>query len=166
MLNHQDPRRAAQLDLQSTSPDQRFFNHLSLTSALEMSLVGVIKLFPKDSVLLREREEVEEVYIIQEGFVASGLYQSVNPSLWLYVSGPGALVDSFGLLHPATSPVTVVALGDVKALAIPQSRFAEIMGKEPAVEVALLRSLSTRLSLINQVAFGELVCGRPAYSRN
>ncbi|MBI4202762.1 MAG: Crp/Fnr family transcriptional regulator [Chloroflexi bacterium] len=166
MLNHSDPRRAGQRDLQTLSLHERFFNHLSPVNALEMCLAAVEKQFAKDSYLLREGQDIEEVYIIQEGLVAAGLYRTVSPSLWLYVAGPGTLVDSYGLLGAVASPVSIVALSDVKTLAIPRERFAEIMGREPAVENGLLRSLSGRLSMINQVAFKELTTGFPAPSRN
>ena len=97
--------------------------------------------------------------------VTVGLYGNVNPALWLYVSGPGIIVDTCALLEPPVSPVSICALTDVDVLAIPRETFAGLV-QQTAVGYEILRNLSARLALINQVALKELSQEYPGPSRN
>ncbi len=122
--------------------------------------------FPGKTLLLREGAQIEEVYFILRGMVAVGLYDDSNPALWLYVSGPGTVVDMSALLDPPVFPVSIRALSDVAALAVSRSVFVEIIEEEPTVGYQILRNLCSKMSLINQVTLREISSKRPGPSRN
>ena len=107
------------------------------------------------SVVSPEGREITEVYFLLEGMVTVGLYGGTDPDDYLYISGPGTVVDMCALLDPPISPVTVRALTDVEVQVIPREGFVQMVKSEPSLGSELLRELSTRLSLITR-AVGRL----------
>ena len=127
---------------------------------------GTVKEFPREAVMLDEGAEIEEVYLILRGMVSVSLYPSVNPALWLYVAGPGTLVDVSALLDPPISPVSIRALWDIEVLAIPRDAFADLMKEEASVGYEILQNHCNRLALINRVALKQLAQEFPGPSLN
>ncbi len=166
MLNYSDPRRRSQLELQAIVREAEYLNKLPSHLMLRLNLAGTLKEYPAEALILAEGSEIEELHLIMQGMVAVGLYQEVDPALWLYVSGPGTLVDTCALLDPPISPVSIRALTDVEALAIPRAVFMEVMQEEPAVGYEILRNLSSRLSLISHVILKEFHQGPTGPSLN
>ena len=166
MLDHTDPRRIAQRDIQAIATEAQYLRKLPSSKVLRMILAGTVKRFPGQNVILEEGSQVEEVYLILHGTVAVGLYGGIDPTLWLYVSGPGTVVDMCALLEPPVSPVSIRTLSDVEVLAIPRTVFAELMREETAVGYEILQNYCTRLSLINQVTLKQFSQEYPGPSRN
>ena len=166
MLDSSQPRRIAQKDLQSISREAHGLSKLPRSQLLRIVRAGTAKQFPGKTVLLREGAQVEEVYFILRGMVAVGLYQDSNPALWLYVSGPGSMVDTCALLDPPVSPVSINALSDVDVLAVPRSVLVEVIEEEPTVGYQMLRTLCTKMAIINQVTMKELTEEYPGPSIN
>ncbi len=143
-------------ELQALAKEVRILKGLPKHQSLRLTSDGKLKQFPGQSVVLTEGSPVDEVYLTLRGTVAVGLYPEANPALWLYVSGPGALVDTSALLDPPVSPVTVRALSDLTVLAISREAFVEVIEEEPAVGYRILQDYSSRLALINRVTLKEI----------
>ncbi len=133
MLDQSDPRRVIQMDLQALARDAQPLKSLPMPQVNRRILSGEVRQFPGECLLLGEGSQIEEVYLILRGMVTVGVYQEQAPALWLYVSGPGTMVDMCALLDPPVSPVSIRALSDVEVLAIPRTDFVEVMRQEPAV---------------------------------
>ena len=166
MLDSSDPRRRTQLDIQAIEPEALYLNKLPPHQVLRLNSAGTVKEFPGESQILTEGSEIEELYLILQGMVSVGLYQNVNPALWLYFSGPGTLVDMCALLDPPISPVSIRALTDVRALVIPRADFLEVIQEEPTVGYEIARNLSSRLALIAHVVLKEFCQSPPEPSIN
>ena len=166
MLNYSDPHRNSQRELQTIVREAEYLNKLPAHQLLRLNLAGTVTEFPRESLLLEEGSEITELDLILQGMVAVGLYQEVDPALWLYVSGPGTMVDMCALLDPPVSPVSIRALTDVEVLAIPRAVFLEVMQEEPAMGCEILRSLCSRLSLITNVILKEFSQKPAGPSRN
>jgi len=154
------------MDLQSIAREAQYLNKIRSHQVLRLNLAGAVTEFPAESVILTEGTQIDEVYLILRGMVTVGLYQGIDPALWLYVSGPGTVVDMCALLEPPVSPVSIRALTDVEALAIPRAEFVEVVQEEPAVGYEILRNLCSRLSLITLVTLKEFSQGSSGPSRN
>ena len=148
MLHQSDSGRRASGGLQVIDQYARYLNKFPPHQQLYLTMAGTVKEFPAESLVLAQGSQIEEVYLILRGIVTVGLYQNKSPSLWLYVSGPGTMGDMCALLDPPVSPVSIYALTDVEALAIPRSTFVEVMQQEPALGYEALQALCTRLSFI------------------
>ena len=133
------------------APDAGYLNKLPSVQLLQLAAAGTVKEFPEGSLILAEGEPIKEVHLIRRGKVVVGLFPEISPSAWLYVSGPGTLVDPSALLEPPISPVRTCALTDVEALAVPRSIFVEIMGEQPQAGYQALQSFCSRLSLVARV---------------
>ena len=166
MLDHSDPRRIVQHELQSLGRESRLFNKLAPARALRLIRASAERSFPAESLILDEGAEIEEVYIICRGMVSIGLYRNTDPTVWLYVSGPGTVVDTCVLLDPPISPVSVRALSDLEVLAIPRAEFLQVIEEEPSVGYDIIRSLCNRLCLINRVLVEEFCQAPQGPSRN
>ena len=166
MLDHSDSRRTTQLDLQTAAREAQCLDRLPAQDRLNLTLAGTVKNFDGESVILSEGTDIEEVYLILRGLVTVGMYQGINPALWLYVSGPGTIVDTCALLDPPVSPVTIRALTDVEVLAIPRAAFVKVIRANPDVGYELLQNLCSRLSLITRITLKEFIQGSPGPSLN
>ena len=166
MLDQSGPRRTHQTDIHDIVQQAQYLSKLPLHQRLALTMAGTVKEFPRESLILSEGSQIEEVYLVLRGMVTVGLYQGVAPSFWLYVSGPGTIVDMFALLEPPVSPVSIYALTDVEMLAIPRAAFVEVMQEESALGYEALQSLCTRLSLITRVALKEFSHGATVPSHN
>ena len=154
------------MDIQSIVRDAQCLDRLPPQEMLNLTMAGTVKEFPCESVLLSEGSEIEEVYLILRGLVSVGLYEGINPALWLYISGPKTLVDTCALLDPPVSPVTIRALTDVEILAIPRVAFVKVMQTHTDVGYELLQNLCSRLSLITRITLKEFIQGSPGPSLN
>ena len=166
MLDHSDSRWASQRDLQAIAQEAPYLRKLPPHQTFRLVLAGTVRQFAGQTVLLSEGSEVEEVYLVLHGTVTVGLYQAENPALWLYVSGPGTVVDMCVLLEPPVSPVSIRALSDVEVLAIPRKAFVEVISEETDVGYEILKNYCSRLSLINQVTLKEFSQESPSPSSN
>ena len=166
MPTFSEPLRGSAADLQSITRESKYLNALPLERHLSLITAGRMTRFPRKSLLLEEGAEIEDVYLILGGMVSIGLYRNENPTMWLYSGGPGTTVDVCALLDPPVSPVSVTALSDVEALAIPRPVFADVIADEPAVGYEILQHLASRLSLISRVAVKECYEEYPGPSMN
>ena len=160
MVNGFDPQRAAQFELQGFTRHSDHLSKLSHTHRLQLTAAGIVKEFPGQQVMLAEGSEIEDLYLIQHGVVSVGLYQEVSPALWLYLAGPGTMVDMCALLDPPVAPASVYAVSDVTALAIPREVVLKVLAQAPAVFSDILRALASQLSLITQLTVKEF-CQKP-----
>ena len=166
MLNHHDLRGNAGGELLAVADDLRYLNKLPAGQLLRASMAGTVKQFPRNSDIITEGSHIEEVYIILRGKVSAGLYDGPDTRIRFCVSGPGTIVDTSALLDPPVSLLTVRALSDVEALAVPQQTFVKLMNEETAVGFEVLRNLCNRMSQIKQVTFEQLRSNGPKDRRN
>ena len=166
MLNYDEPRRVAQRKLQSFASEAKYLNKLPQSQVLTLIQAGQVKKFGPAELLLSQGSKIEEVYLVLHGTVSSGLYANSNPALWLYISGPGTVVDMSALLDPPESPVSIRALSEVEVLAIPRDQFVEVIEENPDVGYAIMRNLCVRMSVINQVTLKEFAQEYHGPSRN
>lgn len=156
MLDHTDPKRAAQRELQAMFKESQFLNRLSTEQLFRLTSGAHMKEFPAETTFIEEGTDLQELYFILQGMVAVSLFRSTNPTLWLYVSGPGTVVDLCALLDPPVAPVSAYALTNVQALAIPRSALVAVLEEEPAIGYEIVKHLCTRLSIITRVTVEEL----------
>ena len=115
---------------------------------LSSNTSGYLKEFSEESCLIAQGSTIDEVFLILRGLITISLFQETGPSIGLYVSGPGTMVDTSAVLDPPVSPVNVNALTDVETLAIPREVFVHLLQQEPTIGYETVQALCTRLSLI------------------
>ena len=166
MLDQSDPRRVTQMDIQVIAQEAKYLNELEPSQRLRLTVAGSRVEFPGQSPIISEGSQIDDVYMVLRGMVTVGLYQGTSPSLWLYHSGRGTVVDMSVLLDPPVSPVSINALTDVEVLAIPREVMIDVLYENPAVACKVLRNLASRMALINRVVLKELTEESPGPSLN
>jgi CRP-like cAMP-binding protein len=166
MLNYSDPLRTSQKSLQAIARQAQYLSELPSHETLRLILAGTVEKFPSEYQILEEGSQIEQVYLVLQGLVSVGLYSDSHPALWLYVSGPGTLVDACALLEPPVSPVSIRTLTDTEVLAIPREAFVDAVRRESSVGYEILLNLSNRLALINNVTLKEFAQEYPGPSPN
>ena len=166
MLDRSDPRRDAQFELQAIARDASYLNELRPDLRMRLIAAGSRMDYPEGSPILIEGAEIESVHVVLRGIVAVSLCPSLSPSMWLYHSGPGTVVDMCALLEPPVSPMTVKALTVIEVLAIPRNTLVDVLEEQPLLASKVLRDLASRLAMINRVVLKEVFEESPGPSNN
>ena len=166
MIHNFDTGPLSHRELQASFQDAKLLSGLAPPQMLRLTTAGTIRRFSAREIILSQGAEMNEIYVIQRGMVSVGLFQEQNPGLWLYVSGPNSVVDLMALLDPPSAPLSIHALTEVEALAVPREVLREVLREEPALETEILRSLCARLNLIACVAIQEFLQPPPGPSSN
>jgi CRP-like cAMP-binding protein len=96
---------------------------------------------PAGHVLVQPNREATGLFVIEEGTVA---VEREGKSL---DRGPGSVVGELAVLVPgATRSARVIARAPVRGAAISRDDFIEMLKEQPAIALALLRSLAERLA--------------------
>jgi len=66
--------------------------------------------------------------------------------------GAGEVFGEMALLDSGARSASVFAKGPVVCLAVPQSRFMKLLHSEPAIAVALLKEVASRLRAVQSAA--------------
>jgi len=109
--------------------------HLNKVAAL-----GKIKRFHHGTTIVVAGEPGDTLYVLLDGEVS--VRRSGLPTI---SRGMGSFFGELALLDGGVRSATVVASGPVVCLTITQSGFLKLLRAEPAMSVALLRELATRL---------------------
>jgi HEAT repeat protein len=120
------------------------FAELSPDDLKQIADVAREQLYPAGSVLFREGEEGDELYVLASGQVrvtkgSNGTERTVAKR------GVGEFLGEMAIFESAERSATVRAEGDVRALVIDANAFKSILRDRPEVSLAVLRVLSRRL---------------------
>ena len=90
--------------------------------------------------------------MILDGVVGFTVDFGLERPLWLYVAGPGSIVDLGIFSDPPISPVTTHALSAVKTIAIPRQCWFQELSDQPDLAMEMKQRQNKRLSLIERLA--------------
>jgi voltage-gated potassium channel len=96
---------------------------------------------PKGQVLVEHGQPGTGVFIIEDGEVRVDRPNSKHVDL-----GPGAFFGELAVLAEVPRTARVSALTDLRCLAISRNDLVELLEREPAVAVSMLREVARRLA--------------------
>jgi signal transduction histidine kinase len=134
----------------------RAFPGISPTEVQELVENSRVKSYEAGSVLCRE-DEVEYIfYMLLEGDVevTKGI-NSVEARL-LKTLAPGDFFGEMALIHNAPRAATVTAKTDVVVLELDKAAFDRVLQRSPSVSLAMVREISNRLRMNDQMAIEDL----------
>jgi CRP-like cAMP-binding protein len=106
--------------------------------------LGRIRRFHEGTTIVRAGEPADTFFVLLDGGIS--VRRRGLPELTL---GIGSFFGELALLDGGVRSATVVAEGpDVVCLTIARSRFLKLLQAEPAIAVALLQELATRLRAV------------------
>lgn len=117
-----------------------------------MSSGDLGKAFADGEVIIREGEEGDCMYVIQEG-KAEVVVRSGEDEIQLDVLGPGAFFGEMAVFERDVRSATVRALGEARVITVDKKNFMRRVHEDPALAFRLVETMSQRLrNLTNKLA--------------
>jgi CRP-like cAMP-binding protein len=110
----------------------------------------------KGSILFKEGDDGEHVYIIIDGKLKLGTSSGDGRENLLSILGPGEMFGELSLFDPGPRTSTATAVTDAKLLSLSHEKVIPWLKQNPEVSLQLLTRLSQRLRRTNE-AVGDLV---------
>lgn len=121
------------------------FAELGARQRRKVASISRIRRFADGAPLVRFGQVAAALYVVLDGNVA--VRRRGSPDIKL---GIGAVIGELALLDGGGRTATVVAQGEVVALAIPASRFRTLLRKEPTIAIRIAEELARRLRGANE----------------
>ena len=110
----------------------------------------------KGSILFKEGDEGEHLYVIIDGKLKLGTSSGDGRENLLSILGPGEMFGELSLFDPGPRTSTATAVTDAKLLSLSHEKVIPWLRENPEVSLQLLTRLSQRLRRTNE-AVGDLV---------
>ncbi|GAA1999045.1 Crp/Fnr family transcriptional regulator [Brevibacterium samyangense] len=110
----------------------------------------------RGTVLFREGDEGDELYIVSSGKLKLGRESSDGRQNLLSVAGPGEIIGELALFDPGARSTTVTAVSQTELLSLKHEDFMTWLQERPQAAMNLLRALAQRLRKTNDTV-GDLV---------
>ena len=110
----------------------------------------------KGSILFKEGDEGEHLYVIIDGKLKLGTSSGDGRENLLSILGPGEMFGELSLFDPGPRTSTATAVTDAKLLSLSHEKVIPWLKQNPEVALQLLTRLSQRLRRTNE-AVGDLV---------
>lgn len=110
----------------------------------------------KGSILFKEGDDGEHLYIIIDGKLKLGTSSGDGRENLLSILGPGEMFGELSLFDPGPRTSTATAVTDAKLLSLSHEKVIPWLKQHPEVSLQLLTRLSQRLRRTNE-AVGDLV---------
>lgn len=109
-----------------------------------ISAHGIAHAFPKQSLIVREGEATDSLYIILEGRVKAFVSDGEGREVVLSIQGPG---EYFGemVLDEGPRSASVMALEASRCLVVPKDEFRAFLAQNPAFSLSLTEKLIHRV---------------------
>jgi CRP/FNR family cyclic AMP-dependent transcriptional regulator len=104
---------------------------------------GMLRKYRKNETIFRERETVESIFFVVDGYVALSKMNRNHDHKVVFVYGAGVLLNEV-ILEKNIASITGYALGDVTVLAFPRKHFLEIMEEDFLFTRMILNSLAIK----------------------
>ena len=123
--------------------------HLSAEELRALSAQGIVKSFPKNTIIVSEGDETDSFYIIVEGRVKVFVSDEEGREIVLATQGPG---DYFGemVLDGGPRSASVMTLAPSRFAVIPKSRFRDFLHTHPAFSTHLIEKLIRRTRTLTE----------------
>ncbi len=127
------------------------FHGLSVADRLQVDSMLHRKTYPPGANLMTAETPGEVVYIIQSGTLKIHIEQSDGRDVILAILGPGDIVGEMSLIDSAGRSASVVTLDESELLWMSGRDFQSCLMRIPAVAQNLVRILSRRVRLANEL---------------
>ena len=132
------------------------FTALDEAAAVSLRASMVSVKIAKGSILFKEGDDGEHLYVIIDGKLKLGTSSGDGRENLLSILGPGEMFGELSLFDPGPRTSTATAVTDAKLLSLSHEKVIPWLKQNPEVSLQLLTRLSQRLRRTNE-AVGDLV---------
>jgi len=132
----------------STEPDLvpgTLLSHLDPDARASLLAAGVHRRFDTGETLLHQGDPTDHVLVLVTGWVRVSATTTDGSAILFALRGPGDVLGELAALHGWPRTATVRALEPVAVAQFRAAAFLDLLHRQPAVSVALLKQLSIRL---------------------
>jgi CRP-like cAMP-binding protein len=110
-----------------------------------LAALGIVRRFPRGSILIFQDEPDDRVMLVLSGRVKVGRVEQDGRELMLEIRDPGDLLGELAFIDGAPRVATVTALEPVHALVMPAAALRAHLETTPRIAVVLLELIARRL---------------------
>jgi HEAT repeat protein len=121
------------------------FVDLSPADLKHVAEVATEQTFPDGEIVAEQGEPGDEMYVVLSGELRVLVSRDGNPAAEVARRGAGEYVGEMAVITHAPRMASLVAAGQVRALAIDRRRFERILRERPEASLAVMRELCNRL---------------------
>jgi hypothetical protein len=122
------------------------FADLAPSDLKQIAAIASERFFPDDDVVVRQGDPGDELYVIVSGELRVLAKRADGRDEEIARRKVGDYVGEMALLARAPRVATLVAAGDVRALALGQKEFEGLLRERPETSLAVIRVLCSRLA--------------------
>lgn len=112
---------------------------------------GVIKSYPKNSILVNEGDQSDSLYVIVDGQVKVYVSDENGKEAILNIQGPGEYFGELALIDEIPRSASVVTLKPSRISHVSRGDFEHCLAENPSLAVKLIRSLTQRVRSLTEV---------------
>ncbi len=120
---------------------------------------GVRRSFGRDEVLHREGDPSTHVLLLMSGWIRASVSTPDGQVVVLALRGPGDVLGELAAVNGQPRSATVRSIEPVEVVQLTGEQFLAIVRNEPAVALALIRNLSSRLHGAEMARLGMATLG-------
>ena len=110
---------------------------------------GVVRTFPRNTVLINEGDRGDTLYVIAEGKIKLGRTSPDGRENLVAILGPGEMFGELSLFDPGPRTMTATAVAETQLLGLGNGSLTVVLTGRPEVSKALLAALAQRLRRTN-----------------
>src|SRR5687767_7600831 len=132
------------------------FPGISPVEVQELVESSRVKSYPAGTILCREDETEFTFYMLLDGEVEVTKGINNTEARLLKTLTPGDFFGEMALIHNAPRAATVTTKTDVIVLELDKAAFDRVLRRSPSVSIAMVREISNRLRMNDQMAIEDL----------
>ena len=110
-----------------------------------------VKEYEAGSVVFKERDPADAIYVILAGEVELSLHGRSLGS-----EGKGGIIGELAMIESATRSATATALSKVKLARVERARFQSLIGESPEFSLQAMSALANRLRAVDSFIIAQL----------
>jgi signal transduction histidine kinase len=134
----------------------RAFPGIKAQEIEELIAFSKVRAYPPGSILCRENAVEDRFYMILEGEAEVTKIINNDQNRLLKMLGPGDFFGEMALIHNAPRAATVTSKSALTTLELDKAAFDRVLHNSSSVAMAMVREISNRLRLNDQLAVDDL----------
>lgn len=103
-----------------------------------------LKLYPRGSILFRERDEVQAFYFLSKGIASLYKMNQAHDNKVIFLCSAGSMINEVMICGNSAS-ISCRALTDLKVIAIPKARFRQLLAEDAGLSEAVMCSMAMKI---------------------
>lgn len=132
------------------SDDRIWFPEFAPGDLQTLATCGVVRTYPKNTLLISEGDPSHELYIVISGTVRAFASERDGREVTLSMAGPGAYFGELGLIDDTPRSASVMTFETTKVAVLSKADFHGCLSAHPELALKLMRALTQRVRMLTE----------------